>query len=57
VNENVGMRGRGTIKRPEFQTLSFPAPKSSKALAIVTGNQATAMGGVAAGVKFYAAYR
>lgn len=34
----------------------FKVPKLSRPRAIITGNQATAMGGVAAGVKFYAAY-
>ena len=28
----------------------------AKPLGVITGNQATAMGGAAAGVKFYAAY-
>ena len=57
VAENVGIaRGGYDYAAKNFQTLSFRAPKLDKPKAIVTGNQATAMGGVAAGVKFYAAY-
>ncbi len=39
-----------------FKPFSWKAPVGAKPLGIVTGNQATAMGGAAAGVKFYAAY-
>ncbi|MBI2924390.1 MAG: 2-oxoacid:acceptor oxidoreductase subunit alpha [Verrucomicrobia bacterium] len=39
-----------------FEPLAFKAPKGAKGLAVVTGNMATALGGIAAGVKFYAAY-
>jgi len=39
-----------------FRPFPWKAPKGAKPLGIVTGNQATAMGGAAAGVKFYAAY-
>ncbi len=57
VNENVGIARAGYDHAARnFKAFPFQAPKSSRALAIVTGNQATAMGGVAAGVKFYAAY-
>src|SRR6266571_2907054 len=57
VNENVGIARAGYDHAARnFKPFPFQAPKSSKALAIVTGNQATAMGGAAAGVKFYAAY-
>jgi 2-oxoglutarate ferredoxin oxidoreductase subunit alpha len=57
VAENVGIARAGyDYAREHFKPLSFRAPKLDKPMAIVTGNQATAMGGVAAGVKFYAAY-
>ncbi len=57
VAENVGIaRGGYEYAAQHFQPLAFRAPRSDKPKAIVTGNQATAMGGIAAGVKFYAAY-
>lgn len=57
VAENVGIaRGGYEYAAKHFEPLPFRAPRSEKPKAIVTGNQATAMGGVAAGVKFYAAY-
>ncbi len=57
IAENVGIaRGGYDYAAKNFKTFSFKAPKPSKPKGIVTGNQATAMGGVAAGVKFYAAY-
>lgn len=57
VAENVGIaRGGYEYAAQHFKPLSFRAPKLDHPQAIVTGNQATAMGGVAAGVKFYAAY-
>jgi 2-oxoglutarate ferredoxin oxidoreductase subunit alpha len=57
VSENVGIaRGGYDYAAKNFKALSIRAPKLDKPRAIVTGNQATAMGGVAAGVKFYAAY-
>src|SRR3974390_3102318 len=57
VTENVGIaRGGYEYAAKNFQPFPFKAPKLDKPKAIVTGNQATAMGGVAAGVKFYAAY-
>ncbi len=39
-----------------FKPFPWKAPAGAKPLGIITGNQATAMGGAAAGVKFYAAY-
>ena len=39
-----------------FRPLPFEVPEMEKPLGVVTGNEATAMGAVAAGVKFYAAY-
>lgn len=57
VAENVGIaRGGYEYGKQHFEPLPFKAPRLDKPKAIVTGNQATAMGGVAAGVKFYAAY-
>ena len=57
VAENVGIARAGyDYAAQNFKAFPFKAPKLSKPQAIVTGNQATAMGGVAAGVKFYAAY-
>src|SRR5437016_6874506 len=57
VAENVGIARAGyDYAARNFKPFPFKAPKLSRPRAIVTGNQATAMGGVAAGVKFYAAY-
>ena len=57
VAENVGIaRGGYEYASKNFERLPFQAPRLEKPKAIVTGNQTTAMGGVAAGVKFYAAY-
>src|SRR5437016_5100101 len=57
VAENVGIARAGYDSAAQnFKSFPFKAPKLSRPQAIVTGNQATAMGGVAAGVKFYAAY-
>ncbi len=54
---NVGIaRGGYDYAAQNFKPFSFKAPKPGKPKALVTGNQTTAMGGVAAGVKFYAAY-
>src|SRR5712691_6635669 len=57
VNENVGIARAGYDHAARnFKTFPFKAPKLDKPKGIVTGNAATAMGGAAAGVKFYAAY-
>src|SRR5437660_3613906 len=57
VAENVGIARAGyDYAVQNFKSFPFKAPRLSRPQAIVTGNQATAMGGVAAGVKFYAAY-
>jgi len=57
VAENVGIARAGyEYAEKNFKPFPFKTPKLPKPQAIVTGNQATAMGGVAAGVKFYAAY-
>ena len=39
-----------------FSPFPFKVPKGDKQFGVWTGNQATAMGGIAAGVKFYAGY-
>jgi 2-oxoglutarate/2-oxoacid ferredoxin oxidoreductase subunit alpha len=55
--ENVGIARSGyDYAASNFQPFTFAAPKLDKPKGIITGNQATAMGGAAAGVKFYAAY-
>lgn len=54
-NINIARAGFDYAAR-NFKPLSFKAPKADKQLAVITGNQAIAMGGAAAGVKFYAAY-
>ena len=57
VAENVGIARKGyEYAAQNFKPLGKPVPKFDKPKGVVTGNQATAMGGVAAGVKFYAAY-
>jgi 2-oxoglutarate ferredoxin oxidoreductase subunit alpha len=57
VAENVGIARAGyEYAAKNFKAFSTPVPKLDKPKAVVTGNQATAMGGAAAGVKFYAAY-
>ncbi|HZR17317.1 MAG TPA: 2-oxoacid:acceptor oxidoreductase subunit alpha [Verrucomicrobiae bacterium] len=57
VAENVGIARRGyEYAAQNFKPLGAPVPKFDRPKGVVTGNQATAMGGVAAGVRFYAAY-
>jgi 2-oxoglutarate/2-oxoacid ferredoxin oxidoreductase subunit alpha len=57
VAENVGIaRGGYEHAAKNFQAFPFRTPKLDRPIGVVTGNQATAMGGAAAGVKFYAAY-
>ena len=57
VNENVTAARAGYDYAIEnFQPLSEPLPTGAKPLALWTGNDALAMGGAAAGVKFYSAY-
>jgi 2-oxoglutarate ferredoxin oxidoreductase subunit alpha len=57
IDENVGV-GRAGYEHAvrNFQRFATPLPKLSKPLAFVDGNSALAMGGVAAGVRFYCAY-
>ncbi len=57
VDENVRMARAGfDYAAAEFEPYPEPAPVGFKPLALWTGNDALAMGGAAAGVKFYAAY-
>src|SRR5213082_1664190 len=57
VAENVGIARAGyDYAAQHFKPFPFKAPRLPRPQAIITGNQATAMGGIAAGVKFYAAY-
>lgn len=57
VAKNVEIASNGYQYAAEnFKPFSFKAPRGEKPLAVWTGNEATAMGGIAAGVKFYAAY-
>jgi len=57
VAENIGIARAGyEYAANHFKAFPWKAPQLPKGLGVITGNQATAMGGVAAGVKFYAAY-
>jgi len=57
VAENVKIaRDAYEYSARNFKPLPFRAPKGPKGLAVITGNKAIALGGIAAGVKFYAAY-
>jgi 2-oxoglutarate/2-oxoacid ferredoxin oxidoreductase subunit alpha len=57
VDENVGVARAGYEHAlREFQPFATPLPKLDKPLAFIDGNSALAMGGAAAGVRFYCAY-
>ena len=57
VAENMAIARAGyDYAAQNFTAFSWKAPRGAKPLGVITGNQATAMGGAAAGVKFYAAY-
>jgi 2-oxoglutarate/2-oxoacid ferredoxin oxidoreductase subunit alpha len=57
VNENVGSaRSAYQYAASHFQPFEQPLPMTDKRYAVLTGNMALAMGGAAAGVKFYCAY-
>ncbi len=57
VDENVGVARAGfDYAAANFEAYSTPVPSGSIPLAVWSGNDALAMGGAAAGVKFYAAY-
>jgi 2-oxoglutarate ferredoxin oxidoreductase subunit alpha len=57
VAENVAIARAGyEYAAQHFTAFPWKTPRGPKPLGVITGNQATAMGGAAAGVKFYAAY-
>jgi 2-oxoglutarate ferredoxin oxidoreductase subunit alpha len=57
VAENVGYARAGyDYAAANFRAFPFRVPNLGKGNAVLTGNMALAMGGIAAGVKFYAAY-
>jgi 2-oxoglutarate ferredoxin oxidoreductase subunit alpha len=57
IAENLAIARAGyDYAAQNFMVFSWKAPRGTKPLGIITGNQAIAMGGAAAGVKFYAAY-
>ena len=57
VDENVAAARSGyDYAVANFDALPVPLPTGAKPLALWTGNDALAMGGAAAGVKFYTAY-
>ena len=57
VDENVGVAKAGyEYAREHFKPFEQIPPDGGKPLAVWSGNEAMAMGGAAAGVKFYAAY-
>jgi len=57
VADNVAIARAGyEYAAQNFTAFPWQAARGPKPMGIITGNQATAMGGAAAGVKFYAAY-
>ncbi len=57
VDENVGVARAGfDYAGKNFEAFPVPAPTGPKPMAVWTGNEALAMGGAAAGVRFYCAY-
>ena len=57
IDENVGAARAGfEHAEANFPSNPTPVPTGDKPLAIWSGNEALAMGGAAAGVKFYSAY-
>jgi len=57
VAENVGVARAGyDYAAAHFRPFPNPLPKANERYAILSGNMALAMGGAAAGVKFYCAY-
>ena len=57
VDENVGAARAGfEYAQANFPSMMQPVPTGPKPLAVWAGNDALAMGGAAAGVKFYSAY-
>jgi len=57
VSENVGIARAGyDYATANFKSFAWPLPLTGKRYAVLSGNTAMAMGGAAAGVKFYCAY-
>ena len=57
IDENVAVARAGFDHAvANFEPFANPLPTGAKPLAVWTGNDALAMGGAAAGVKFYCAY-
>jgi 2-oxoglutarate ferredoxin oxidoreductase subunit alpha len=57
VAENVGIARAGyDYAAANFKPFPFKVPNLGRGNAVLTGNMAIALGGIAAGVKFYAAY-
>src|SRR3954468_24672786 len=57
VAQNIAVARAGyDYAAQNFKAFPWKTPVGPKPLGVITGNQATAMGGAAAGVKFYAAY-
>ena len=57
VDENVDVARAGfDYAKANFEPFPNPLPTGAKPLAVWTGNEALAMGGAAAGVRFYCAY-
>jgi 2-oxoglutarate ferredoxin oxidoreductase subunit alpha len=57
IAENVGFARAGyDYAAANFKAFPFKAPDLGRGNAVLTGNMALALGGIAAGVKFYAAY-
>jgi len=57
MDENVSMARAGyDYAKAHFKPFPDALPEGKKPLAVWTGNEALAMGGAAAGVKFYCAY-
>jgi 2-oxoglutarate ferredoxin oxidoreductase subunit alpha len=57
VSENVGIARAGyDYANANFPPFSWPLPMTENRYAVLSGNIAMAMGGAAAGVKFYCAY-
>ncbi len=57
VSENVGIARAGyDYATANFKPFAWPLPMTGNRYAVLSGNTAMAMGGAAAGVKFYCAY-
>src|SRR5258708_28422086 len=57
VSENIGIARAGyEFANANFKPFAWPLPMTGTRYAVLSGNTAMAMGGAAAGVKFYCAY-